>query len=247
MSNDLKNNPKAFFKTFKPFLSSKSCIERNDIHLKMTNGSMIRDQQQLAEELVEHFATLADGIGGTAIEKKSIEGFWDHPCVQRIQHENRDFTETIEIKPVTHGQVLAALDSLNTNKATSTDGNPSKALKVGVEELSAPLTTLFNSCIDNNAWPYDHQIYHAGADQAAVTSQLKDSANLATMWYGSNLLAGNLEKYQVLNLGFTQNDSHICVNDVEIQTKDNIKLLGVELDSKLNFSEHNYNLYLQKS
>ena len=29
----------------------------------------------------------------------------------------------------------------------------------------------------------DHQIYHAGADQAAVTSQLKDSANLATTWY----------------------------------------------------------------
>ena len=58
----------------------------------------------------------------------------------------------------------------------------------------------------------DHQIYHAGADQTAVTLQLKDSANLATMWY---LLAGNLKKYQVLNLGFNQNDSNICVNNVE--------------------------------
>ena len=38
----------------------------------------------------------------------------------------------------------------------------------------------------------DHQIYHAGADQAAVTSQLKDSANLATTWYDSNLLANQL-------------------------------------------------------
>ena len=84
----------------------------------------------------------------------------------------------------------------------------------------------------------DHQIYHAGADQAAVTFQLKDSANVATMWYDSNLLAGYLKKYQVLNLGFIQNDSNICVNDVEIETKDNIILLGVVLDSKLNFSEH---------
>ena len=67
--------------------------------------------------------------------------------------------------------------------------------------------------------------------QAAVTSQLNDSANLATTWYDSNLLAGNLKKYQVLNLGFTQ-------NDVVIETKDNIILLGVVLDSKLNFSEH---------
>ena len=415
-SNDLKINPKAFFKTFKPFLGSKSCTERNDIHLKI-NGSMITNQQQVAEELVEHFATLADGIGGTAIERKSIEDFRDHPCVQRIQHENRNSTQTIEIELVTQGQVLAVLDSLNINKATGTDGIPSKALKTGANELSAPLTTLFNSCINKNAWPSewkyghwapvykkddrnakenyrpitllpcvskvleklvgaqinsgfgnriyqhssayrkahscettlinlvedwrlardrkqvvsilstdmskafdslhpplllnkleaygfqesaiqllnsylnerkyqvkigrhvsssrfvsrgcpqgsalgpllwnvfqndlsycltanlsmyadDHQIYHAGADQAAVTSQLKDSANLATTWYDSNLLAGNLKKYQVLNLGFTQNDSNICVNDVVIESKDNIILLGVVLDSKLNFSEH---------
>lgn len=32
----------------------------------------------------------------------------------------------------------------------------------------------------------NHQIYHAGADQTAVTLQLKDSANLATTWYDSN-------------------------------------------------------------
>ena len=81
---------------------------------------------------------------------------------------------------------------------------------------------------------------HAGTDQAAVTLQLKDSANLATTWYDSNLLAGNLKKYQVLNLGFIQNDNNICVNNVEIETKetDNIILLSVVLDSKLNCSEH---------
>lgn len=95
-------------------------------------------------------------------------------------------------------------------------------------------------CLTANLSMYaeDHQIYHAGADQAAVTLQLKDSANLATTWYDSNLLAGNLKKYQVLNLGFNQNDSNICVNNVEIETKDNITLLGVVLDSNLNFSEH---------
>ena len=97
-----------------------------------------------------------------------------------------------------------------------------------------------SDCLTANLSMYadDHQIYHAGADQAAVTSQLKDSANLATTWYDSNLLAGNLKKYQVLNLGLTQNDSNICVNDVVIETKDNIILLGVVLYSKLNFSEH---------
>ena len=41
---------------------------------------MITDQQQVVEELVQHFATLADGIDGTAIERKSTEDFRDHPC-----------------------------------------------------------------------------------------------------------------------------------------------------------------------
>ena len=76
-------------------------------------------------------------------------------------------------------------------------------------------------CLTANLAIYadDHQIYRAGADQAAVTFQLKDSANLATTWSDSDLLAGNLKKYQVLNLGFIQNDSNICVNDVEIELK----------------------------
>lgn len=37
-SEDLKNNPKAFFKTFKPFLSSKGCTKGEDIHLNV-NGT----------------------------------------------------------------------------------------------------------------------------------------------------------------------------------------------------------------
>ena len=155
----MKNNPKAFFITSKPFLGSKSCTERNDIHLKI-NGSMIMDRQHLAEEFVEHFATLADGIGGTAIERKSIEDFRDHPCVQRIQYENRNFTQTITIESATQGQVHAALDSLNINKATGTDGFPPKALKIGAKELSPPLTTLFNSCINKNAWPREWKCGH---------------------------------------------------------------------------------------
>ena len=79
----------------------------------------------------------------------------------------------------------------------------------------------------------DHQIYHAGADEAAVTSQLKDSANLATTSYDSNLLAGNLKKYQVLNLGFTQNDSNIRsnINYVVREDLDNelLEILSIEI------------------
>ena len=64
----------------------------------------------------------------------------------------------------------------------------------------------------------DHQIYHSGADQVAVTLQLKESAKSATKWYDSNLLAGNFKKYQVMNLGFSQSSSNIYINGEDIRT-----------------------------
>ena len=94
---------------------------------------MIKDQKQVAEVLVEHFATLADGMGGAAVERNSMEDFKDHASVQKIQQEYGISTQNIEIKPVTQGQVLAVLESLNTNKATGSDGIPPKALKIGAQ------------------------------------------------------------------------------------------------------------------
>ena len=329
--------------------------------------------------------------------------------------------QTLDVKPVTQGQVLAVLESLNANKATGCDAIPAKVMKIGAKELSQPLTTLFNSCIHNRVWPSDwkrgdwtpvykkddkyskenyrpitvlpcvdkvfeqlvgaqvsagfegrmyehssayrkahscettlinlvegwrkardnklavsilatdmskafdslhpplllsklraygfqesavqllnsylcdrkyrvklgshvsscrtvsrgcpqgsalgpllwnifqndlsycvttnlsmyaddHQMYHTGSDQSSVTSKLRDSTRTATKWYDSNLLAGNLKKYQTMNIGYNQdinNAAHaICVNNEEIKTVENIKLLGVTIDSKLNFTDH---------
>ena len=77
-------------------------------------------------------------------------------------------------------------------------------------------------------------MYHTGSDQY--------STRTATKWYDSNLLARNLKKYQTMNIGYSQNINSaahaICVNNEEIKTVENLKLLGVTIDSKLNFSDH---------
>ena len=41
-----------------------------------------------------------------------------------------------------------------------------------------------------------------------------------------------------MNLGFSQSSSNIYINGEEIRTTENLKLLGVTLDIKLNFSDH---------
>jgi len=45
-----------------------------------------------------------------------------------------------------------------------------------------------------------------------------------------------------MNIGYSQGNNSaahaICVNNEEIKTVDNLKLLGVTIDSKLNFTDH---------
>ena len=45
----------------------------------------------------------------------------------------------------------------------------------------------------------DHQIYVKGKDTCTVVAKLQGSGpTLATNWYDSNLLQGNLKKYQTM-------------------------------------------------
>ena len=48
--------------------------------------------------------------------------------------------------------------------------------------------------------------YHTGRDLPTTISKLRDDTKTATKWYDSNLLAGNLKKYQTLLIG--NNHSH---------------------------------------
>ena len=65
-----------------------------------------------------------------------MDDFKDHPSIQRIKQESENWVQTPDVKPVTQGQVLAVLESLDTNKATGLDGIPAKVMKIGAEELS---------------------------------------------------------------------------------------------------------------
>ena len=118
-------------------------------------GTVVKDQRQLAEVLVDYFATIADGIGGNSAQLRSMDDFKDHPSIQRIKQESENWSLTPYVKPVTRGKVLAALESVNTNKATGRDVIPEKFIKIGAKELSQPHDDVFNSCINNSVWPSD--------------------------------------------------------------------------------------------
>ena len=75
-----------------------------------------------------------------------MKGSNDHPSVQLIEEKLRG-CEAFDFQKVNLTQVKSVLESLDVNKATSHDGISAKILKAGAEEISLPLSTLYNSRI----------------------------------------------------------------------------------------------------
>lgn len=62
--DDLKENRRDFFETFRPFLFTRGHKGEIEIHLR-TDGDVIeKDQSRVADLFADYFSTFADGIGG---------------------------------------------------------------------------------------------------------------------------------------------------------------------------------------
>jgi len=80
---------------------------------------------------------------------------------------------------------------------------------------------------------------HMSSNMADVQANLTVSAELASNWYSSNFLKGNYEKYRTLTLGRKcDNTLKVIIDDVEVQSTECLKLLGVSIDNDLRFDEH---------
>ena len=84
----------------------------------------------------------------------------------------------------------------------------------------------------------DHQFYEMHKKVSEVQVKLQDCATEATGWYDSNLLKGNFKKYGTMIIGKKKEEIKINVKGTEVESYDNLMLLGVNIDSHLNFTEH---------
>lgn len=89
-AEDLKNKPQDFYKTFMPFLSSKSnCRQVSDIKLNI-HGQASSNKVDISEAFGEYFATIADGIGQLDVNKCSLGDFDNHSSLMAIRVANHD-------------------------------------------------------------------------------------------------------------------------------------------------------------
>ena len=104
-SDELRTNPRTFFKTFTPFLRNKGFGEAA-IHL-MEGNNIIQYQYEVTELFASYFATIADSIGIGLNTTPDA----DHPRVKRIENIWSD--NVFSFRQVHRSEVLGALEKLN--------------------------------------------------------------------------------------------------------------------------------------
>ena len=67
---------------------------------------------------------------------------------------------------------------------------------------------------------------------------LRAESNLAIEWFTRNLMLANPQKFQALFLNYKEKKITFELDNVTMILDDVVKLLGVHLDSKLNFENH---------
>ena len=102
---------------------------------------------------------------------------------------------------------------------------------------------------DISMYADDHQIFSSDHSIGRVEEKLLHDGSKITKWYEENLLQVNIKKYQSMVLGERNGtvEMNMQIGGVKIEQSHSIKLLGVNIDSDLNFSNHIREVCIQSS
>ena len=83
----------------------------------------------------------------------------------------------------------------------------------------------------------DHQFYDTHKKVSVIQRNLQDCATEATAWYDMNLSKGNFLRCGTMIIGKKKEYIRLSVKEMEAESYECMKLLGVNIDSQLNFAE----------
>ncbi|MBW6351215.1 reverse transcriptase family protein, partial [Pseudomonas aeruginosa] len=135
IANQSKTNPKEFYS----YIRKKKVVTSTVGPLVDENGEYTKDEVQMSNSLNTFFASVF-----------TTEDLSDIPTPSPIQIDNSDVLSNIT---VTEREVLNCLDKLKVNKMPGPDTISPRVLKEAKDELSKPLTLLFNKSLQSGTMP----------------------------------------------------------------------------------------------
>ena len=141
------------FKVFKPFLDFKAGVTDNNIINLDVNDSIIQDQTNVANCLVDYFATVANDIGDPHLLSLTEEELKDHKSVQNTRKAVKTNGMQFKFCNFNVNEVTRALKTLNPYKSIGHDKIPPRVLKLACNVLAPSLTNIFIVCIQTSNWP----------------------------------------------------------------------------------------------
>ncbi len=108
---------------------------------------------------------------------------------------------------------------------------------------------IFNFFMNDFCWLFSAAILGNYADDNTLTAICKSmdevirilgaKGQLALEWFEENQMKANPDKFQGILFGHTETETEISLGDTNIiKSSENVDLLGLIIDSKLNFSKH---------
>ena len=166
---------KQFWKTMKPFLTNKGCLENNDIIL-LDGEEMITNDRILAKRFKEHYINIVESSSGFKPSKilfsvesrnnhflRSIANqYKDHPSIVNIRqnalNNTHMDTSSFSTDEVTPDKVSSIIKSLDANKASGADKIPMKLIILASDFLSKPVSKALNNCITSCSFPENAKV-----------------------------------------------------------------------------------------
>ena len=165
--NSVKDN-KTFWKTIKPNFTNKS--NKSAKIILVENDEIISDNKKIAEIMNSYFVNITkdlnipeiitiDSPEDLCVEcldpiEQILHSYSEHPSILKI-NEVVNHNMKFSFDKVNQKQIEKEIMELNPKKAAGYDTIPPKVLKDTVKELQAPLSNLFNTCVEGNIFPSD--------------------------------------------------------------------------------------------
>lgn len=190
-------NQRQFWSTIKPYINSRKCKHSGRIVLK-DNEKIIRDQKEVAETLNKFFTSFD--------REEQHSGMKRTPVLTHIQ-QNLSPKPALSLTKTSPIEVNEVTKKIKTNKATSCDRIPPRAIKESAEILCHPFSKLFNFILDCSRIPQKWKL-------GEISPVFKKDCSLSKINYKPLTILPSLSKVFVSPLEnrplFRRHFSRIC-------------------------------------